>query len=309
MLDTALFCFAVSWMSDLAYGKILGFGNEFLGQLLGVIGADQLCRHQGKGHKSHESQVHRKPLVPSDTVQNQLGHQCDLHNAQQSSQNGMTAVKISAAGDEQGAQLRLKSGFELELAGGAVVAFGIQDIGATGAEAHPGIQVARGLGFQLDGGQQHFQFFSLFSSDIGKLLLTAVFIFHDQGAAFEVYVGAILIPDLRNGTERGAVKPGRNVQNALIREYEDGAFEEEKRQPCEHLFQGGDRRIAGCQTADAFVVKEEKFDEGGLDDQLALSLFDPVLVPALVVGKDDFAIHRNAENGERASEYILSLGV
>ena len=66
-------------------------------------------------------------------------------------------------------------------------------------------------------------------------------------------------------------------------------------------------RIAGGQAQNALIMAQIKFDEGALDDQFALSFFNPAAVGAFVVAEDCLPFHGYTENGNRPAEYIKGV--
>jgi hypothetical protein len=100
---------------------------------------------------------------------------------------------------------------------------------------------------------------------------------------------------------------GGHVQDAFVREDHKRAFEKKQCRPGHDAFQHAGGRIPGGQALDLLAMVQEEFDERAFDDQFSLALFYLLLIKAIMIRENFFAIHGNTENRERLAEDIQTL--
>lgn len=86
-----------------------------------------------------------------------------------------------------------------------------------------------------------------------------------------------------------------HMEDTLVCEYEDRAFEIKDYPSHYKLFAHGDWRTAGGYEKYAFVIGKERLDEGNFFNQLGLTFFYAFLVNVLVVGEHDLWVNWQVE--------------
>ncbi len=173
----------------------------------------------------------------------------------------MTGVEVSAAGVDEGYSAGFGFGFELEFAGWADVLVVDKGVRASWAKVRSSCFGA----LELVGGEifkEGFYLLSFLAADAGEFFSCSVGVFCDEGPAFDGQLGAVAVEDLRDGVAVGVVGFYGYVEDAEIREDEEGAFVDLHYRAAEELFEEAEGRAAGGDEADAFVGHQEGAEEG-----------------------------------------------